>query len=529
MTAVLVLFLIAIVAATAVSAYSMIVASKYGLAVPADEIHYAATQDKWNLRLCRHRPESGAGEPVILVPGTMANQFNFTLPLGESLVDHLVAAGYDCWCLDYRGARSSVPPTGASRWSARASDYVLQDVPAAIDYIRRETGYNKVHWVGHSLGGIVLYAYDRAFGADKVASAAALGAPPGFKGVRTRVPGFVFPILRIMPGVLEWFARNVTPITDYVKPPQRWAPVNWDNAHEKLNAQLFYNITEAIPYPAATELHTMAMANAWRLKSGKIEVFSELNALRIPLLSIFGFEDPFTPTENVERFYHNIENPDKRLIVLSRRNEFKEDYSHIDLVFGKNAAQEVFPHIVEWLEEHAIEEAYEPETELEAEEFVLAKNGGNKDVQIAVESSRRRIFAAKEILSQLEGDGRRAPALAGLGASRTAPKRKTATAGGNPKRKTASAKTKKGAEKKKSAKEAAVKKKRVAKKIAAKKKAVAPKPAKKKKDTKKKSTEKKKTAAKKNTSPVAKKKSTAKKKTAKTKDKKKAAKSKKKK
>ena len=33
------------------------------------------------------------------------------------------------------------------------------DVPAILDYVRRETGHDRVNWVGHSMGGMLMFAF----------------------------------------------------------------------------------------------------------------------------------------------------------------------------------------------------------------------------------------------------------------------------------------------------------------------------------------------------------------------------------
>ena len=37
--------------------------------------------------------------------------------------------------------------------------YIDHDLPSAIHYVRNHTHAKKVHWVGHSMGGIVLYSW----------------------------------------------------------------------------------------------------------------------------------------------------------------------------------------------------------------------------------------------------------------------------------------------------------------------------------------------------------------------------------
>ncbi|HRP70898.1 MAG TPA: alpha/beta fold hydrolase, partial [Turneriella sp.] len=53
---------------------------------------------------------------------------------------------------------SEGPHTGRGKqWSV--DDYLLCDLPTACEYIINETGAPKLHWVGHSMGGILGFFY----------------------------------------------------------------------------------------------------------------------------------------------------------------------------------------------------------------------------------------------------------------------------------------------------------------------------------------------------------------------------------
>src|SRR5262249_28294059 len=125
------------------------------------------------------------GDPVFFMHSLSSNHLNFEIPHGHSLVDYLVKHGYDCWTFDSRACRDARPPQGISRNSANLDDLLTKDIPAALRRIRELTGCPGIHWVGHSMGGMLFYAYDLKFHGDGVASATTLGSPPGFKAYRT--------------------------------------------------------------------------------------------------------------------------------------------------------------------------------------------------------------------------------------------------------------------------------------------------------------------------------------------------------
>jgi pimeloyl-ACP methyl ester carboxylesterase len=100
--------------------------------------------------------------PVILCHGLAGNSTPFDSHRQNSLAWALCSQqGHTVWLANLRGAGESDRPAGG--WTL--DDYVHRDVPALIHHVRRAHhgegggggGQNvQVHWVGHSLGGIVI-------------------------------------------------------------------------------------------------------------------------------------------------------------------------------------------------------------------------------------------------------------------------------------------------------------------------------------------------------------------------------------
>ena len=416
----------------------------------ADEIHYVETADGWRIRLCRYTPVSGEGEPVLLCHGAFGNQFNFTEPDGDSMVDTLVRAGYDCWCVELRGDRSCTPPAGTSRHSANADDFLLHDLPAAIDHIRAHTGYARVHWVGHSLGGMLLYAYELAHGTGTLASGTTLGSPPGFDGVQPASGKILLPIAKLMPGLFEAWLRAMAPIAAKLRFSLKFFPINWDNVHPNFGAASFFNLIELLPPKAAQQLRDWNNGKAWRMGGEDLDVAGGLNQLRLPLFVIYGEDDPLVPLRNAERFYEALPTADKQILVL-------EGYNHIDLAIAKNGPAEVYEPIATWLAAHPVRDR------IDFDEFapVTASSGG---LDTSWQKALRR---AAEVMNGMNDDSRPTAVITRQPAAKrkSAPKARAAarTLASRPTTK-AKAKQKSTAAKKKSAaknspKKAAAKKK----------------------------------------------------------------------
>ena len=357
----------------------LVSASTYKAPVTADETHLVTTPDLWRIRLCRYKAKKGpgkrgSGEPVLLCHGFMSNQYNFSLPAGEAIVDALAEQGYDCWAIDLRGARSSIPPFGRSIEDPTVDDYLLRDIPATIAYIRKATGFAKVHWIGHSMGGMLFFAYNAAFGTGALASGTTLGAPIGFAGVAFRRPTALFFVRRLSWGFFRCLQRLLITFLTTFRPRWDVVPINWANMNPKMDAQSLFSTVEVPPLAVGENLSNAAEKRQWLVKDGSLDVFAEASkTLRTPLFAIFGADDPFVPVHTIEGFFSALPVADKKLLLLSKENGHSADYSHVDLVFAADAKADVFDPIIAWIGAHPVtKQAAAPGESLPAKPDLLA-------------------------------------------------------------------------------------------------------------------------------------------------------------
>lgn len=361
MTLLVVVAGVLIALAAAAYAYWQFLLMKYPEPVVAGEVHTVKTADLWRIKLFRRSPEKGGGEPVLLCHGAFGNHFNFCMPAGESLVDTLVEHGYDCWLIDLRGCRNAVAPFGRTKSEPTTDDHLLCDLPAALDYIRRATGYARVHWIGHSMGGMLLYAYDQVFGTDRLASGVTLGSPIGFEGVPYHGQRWLLPFFKYGRPLVSVLLRAMVPVLVTFRPKSTVFPVNWDNVNPKIDGSFFFHGLDVLSPRVADELDSWASRKVWRVKNDEVDMIKGLSHLRVPLMAVYGVLDPLVPLERAKRFVKKLANRDKRLLVLSKADGCAADYSHVDLVFGRNGREEVYEPIVAWLGNHPIAEGLDPE------------------------------------------------------------------------------------------------------------------------------------------------------------------------
>lgn len=329
------------------------------------EPHFASTRDGWHIALHRRRPKRDAhGTPVVLCHGMASNRFNLDGPGRTSLSRYLNARGYDVWALELRGAGQSrrqlrIPPV-PWRWSFW--DYVQHDVPAALRVVRRVAKRDQVLWVGHSLGGMVAYGALMTPTAEAIAGAVSIGSPGmtdvGHETLDRWVPlrrALHFAPARIPIGLL---AKLGAPFADWlmqldvVRTQLRDFGWHEDNFDPSIVRFMMRHGLEDLPSSLLLEF-----ANWYDAKrmSDRYDLFvftDHLERIRTPMLVVAGSRDRLTPPADIQVVFDRLGSADKRFVVAGRDTGFAHHYSHVDLVLGKHAPDEIYPVVGRWLDAH---------------------------------------------------------------------------------------------------------------------------------------------------------------------------------
>lgn len=327
------------------------------LPLGADATHYVTTRDGWRLAL--HRYHGGRGEPIVLFHGLGANAYIMDLGPGASLARYLRGRGYDVWVPDLRGVGYSRPRSLRSlprmRWTV--DDLAVQDVPAIIDQIVEVTGQSRVHWVGHSLGGVLGYVHlvQRAHARveTRVASLCTLGAPGvyGVPGGAARLHP-MFWILSWLPDpLLIWLAGLWIPAYApwfRAYPTHTAARVRTAVARRAL-ASMVSPVNPGVVRQVARWFRT----GEFRSSDGSIDYAEGLERLRVPTLVIAGAADVLAREPQVRAGFERLGAELKSYHRVSQADGAHFDYAHGDLVIADDADVDVFPIIAGWMARQA--------------------------------------------------------------------------------------------------------------------------------------------------------------------------------
>jgi len=331
---------------------------------PDPTLHFASTRDGWRVALHHRAPARGGhATPVLLCHGMGSNRFNMDGPARASLARHLVRGGYDVWILELRGAGRSHRPLlhrPRAAWAWTFEDYVQHDVPAALHRVRELSGARRILWVGHSLGGMVAYASLMTQAADAFAGVVTL-ASPGMTEIGNEAIDRWIALRRLLwlapPRIpVRWGAWLAAPVAPAIAASAPALLRDWfwhpDNFDLEIVRFMMRRGVEDLPRSLLIEF---ARWYETRRMSDRYDLFSfaeHLERVRVPMLVVAGSRDRLTPPADLARLVERLGSSDKTFVVAGHASGFAHEYSHVDLVLGRHAPDEIYPLVSEWLDAH---------------------------------------------------------------------------------------------------------------------------------------------------------------------------------
>ncbi|HEX8703178.1 MAG TPA: alpha/beta fold hydrolase [Myxococcaceae bacterium] len=313
-----------------------------------DEVYRVPTDDGAAIALGRYHPrgERRYAQPVILCHGLGANRFHLDFDERYSLARYLARMGFEAWVLELRG-RGLAGECGDFTFDDQAE----HDVRAALRTVL-STGSKEVLWVGHSKGGLALYAHLARNPQAPVRAAVALGSPftfavqPGLRHFIKRVE----PLLKLK----SIPTRRVTNIAFLGAPPgpmTRYMMLA-SNMDTEVVKRAMANVPADVAGGVGRQFARWITTNTFTSYDGSFDYRAPLSGVRAPFLLLAGSRDLLAPPMSVARAKEHLGGPVK-LVIAGKAHGFDEDYGHADLVLGRRAPHEIFPLVETFLSAHA--------------------------------------------------------------------------------------------------------------------------------------------------------------------------------
>lgn len=303
-----------------------------------------------DLTLCVERlapPDSTRGA-VILCHGLAANGLAFDLP-GRSLARYLTEQGFECFIPDLRGARHSASPDAG--WGL--DDYLEQDLPAIIQLVREQALSKHIHWIGHSMGGLLMLMYGSEHPDTPIQRVVTLGTTLDYRSGKSVFQSWrhALPLARSLQ-VLPFgsLAQLSASLRKYVQLPVERINFHRPNVEPEVIAALLQGGFGPVPSALLSDLASTFTPHGFARQGGSLRYQPLWSRYRFPTLMLAGSGDLQCDVEAVDeaaRVFSHV--PELEVRALGRAYGALEDYGHFDLLVGRNAPREVWPQLAEWL------------------------------------------------------------------------------------------------------------------------------------------------------------------------------------
>ncbi|MCA9704301.1 MAG: alpha/beta fold hydrolase [Myxococcales bacterium] len=292
------------------------------------------------------RGDAARGLPLLLVPSLINRWYVLDLRPGASVVEALVGAGLDVFCLDW----------GAPRDEDRylTWDDLVVRLDRAVRRVRRLTGAPRVGLLGYSMGA-TLAAIEAARWPRRVAALVNLAGPIDFsRAGRLRTladPRWLSAEAMAAAGNIHpWTIRaglvSVRP-TDWVA---KWVGL-LDHLGDRAALEDFWAreawVSDNVAFPAGVYLRFVRdLYQRNELVAGEHHVAGrrvDLGAIECPVLTVVPDDDVICPPASALALGEHVGS--------TRVDVLRIPGSHIEAVVGPRAAQTLYPPLGRWLQD----------------------------------------------------------------------------------------------------------------------------------------------------------------------------------
>lgn len=340
--------------------------------VKPDEVKYVMTEDGWKIALYHYPPKGFVKRktPVVLCHGMALNHFFWNLAEDVNFSGFLASKGFDVWTVDLRGNGKSKPANrfgdfqsadvdekkkeASNFWSV--DDYAKYDIPAILNFVTEETGAKQVSWVGHSMGGMVMYVFlETAEDVSKVKNFVALGSPVVLPNPANEILRDMEGLQKSVDGLIDIGLKGLrgtaifTPLTSGFNPLDTLyfnrKNVDWDNIQ-----RMYAHSLENIPRGVSQQMRELIASGEFKSYDKTFNYAQNLEKISLPVLLVAAKGDALGSEYAVMTAYNRVASKDKTYRLFGTENKYRVNYGHCDMIFGETAPKEIYPYVASWLE-----------------------------------------------------------------------------------------------------------------------------------------------------------------------------------
>jgi predicted alpha/beta hydrolase len=232
----------------------------------------------------------------------------------------LATEGFAAFTFDYRGIGDSLFGSHPRQCRAHKQDWGELDMPAALDWLRRRTGTERVDLIGHSAG------------------AQLVGLMPNREAIRRVVmvagsTGYVGSIRMPMRVMAEFILRIYLPLTATVL---GYAPARRIGLGEDLPAGVARQWARWCRRPGYIE-------NAFGSEVSR----AGYDDFRAPIFALYASDDPIATPANVQDLLRLFPQARKETLMVQPQSFGYPSIGHID--YFRRSRSDIWPLVTQWL------------------------------------------------------------------------------------------------------------------------------------------------------------------------------------
>jgi len=284
------------------------------------------------------------GPPLLIIYSLFNRSYILDLRPGNSVIEHLVNAGFDVYMLDW-----GVPDERDA--ANQLEDYVDSYMPAAIERVCRLAGVDEVNLLGYCFGGVLSVLHAAHHLDSPLRSLTVLTTPADFQQVgptrdimaRSDLEDVLGDDGMVPPSAILQGFRSLTPLSEITSRVDLFEKL-WSDDYVTAYQAMTGWATEQVPLPGgvARQMKQLAADNSLindRMYLGGDRV--RLSDIRVPFLHVLGLRDHIIPVPAAA--------PLIGLVGSQEKTELQLDAGHVGLMVGKTAARTTVPTVVEFL------------------------------------------------------------------------------------------------------------------------------------------------------------------------------------
>jgi predicted alpha/beta hydrolase len=282
-------------------------------------------QDQLHLMRIYENPK---GTPVFLLHGSVENGKIFYSASGKGFAFYLANQGYDVYVGDLRGRGKSTPKINKNSEYGQ-TEAITEDIPAFIQKICDIRGDVPQMWGAHSWGGVLLSSYLARFPEKQH-----LVKGMVCFGVKRMVEVKNFKKTLQIDLFWKTFAQVIAKVFGYL--PALEMKIGSDNETRK----------------SLREGASWVKKSAWIDPSDSFNYGKAIKKIEHPAtLFLTGANDTCLGNpEDVQLFMSEVGGEKNVFRTIGKKQGYKYDYDHIDLITHPEASIDHFPEILNWMQ-----------------------------------------------------------------------------------------------------------------------------------------------------------------------------------